>query len=141
MLRTTIPTITEPDASLPSYAHARDAGADLRTPTTIRIDPHGQAVVKLKVRVAIPERFFGWIASRSGLAAKGVTVEGGIIDSTYRGELGVILYNHTDSAVMFEAGSKIAQLIILPYAIATFEPVDALPTTERGEGGFGSTGA
>lgn len=105
------------------------------------IPARGRAIIQTGIRVAIPPGYFGWIASRSGLAAKGVTVEGGIIDSGYRGELGVIAYNHNPNAYMFGPGQKVAQLIIIPYVQAKFEPATELPESERGEGGFGSTGA
>ena len=93
------------------------------------------------VACAIPESFYGQIAPRSGLAVRhGIDVMAGVIDSDYRGDIGVILINHGHRPWRVTNGMRIAQLLILPCLVAAAEWVNDLPKTERGVGGFGSTG-
>lgn len=130
--------------SLPRYAQPGDAGADLISTETLTLAPGERALVGTGVSIALPEGYGGFVMPRSGLAAKhGITVVNapGTIDAGYRGEIKVILLN-TDRFTPFEitAGDRIAQLVIIPVVRATFLPVDSLPESERGEGGFGSTG-
>lgn len=128
----------------PSYAHPGDAGADLRSAESLTLEPGERALVGTGVSMALPEGFAAFVVPRSGLAAKhGITIVNspGTIDAGYRGEVKVILLN-TDARESYriEAGDRIAQMIVMPVAQATFTPVDALPDSVRGEGGFGSTG-
>ncbi|SEC20418.1 dUTP pyrophosphatase [Paramicrobacterium humi] len=128
----------------PSYAHPGDAGADLRSAESLTLEPGQRSLVGTGVSIALPEGFAAFVVPRSGLAAKhGITVVNspGTIDAGYRGEIKVILLN-TDASEPYriEAGDRIAQLIVMPVAQATFTPVDVLPDSVRGAGGFGSTG-
>ncbi len=135
----------DPDAARPRYAQPGDAGADLVAAESVTLAPGGgRALVATGLSVAIPEGYAGFVQPRSGLAVRhGVTVLNtpGLIDSGYRGELKVLLVN-TDPSAPFEVtrGERIAQLVIQQVAHVRFAEVEALPETERGEGGFGSTG-
>ena len=133
-----------PSARLPSYAHEGDAGADLYASAGVIIPPGGRALVPTGIAVAIPQGWEGQVRPRSGLALKhGITVLNapGTVDSSYRGEIGVILAN-TDKEKPFavSAGDRIAQLVIARAAAAVFTEAEELPDTVRGGGGFGSTG-
>lgn len=135
----------DPDLPLPKYAKPGDAGCDLLAAEDVTLQPGGgRALVATGIAIAIPEGYAGFIQPRSGLAAKnGITCLNtpGLIDSGYRGELKVLLVN-TDPNDSFNVvrGERIAQLVIQRVETAEFEELDALPTTKRGEGGFGSTG-
>ena len=130
---------------LPAYARPGDAGVDLYARAQVRLPAGGgRAQVPTGVAVAIPEGYAGFIQPRSGLALKyGVTCLNtpGLIDSGYRGELIVLLVN-TDpsSAFLVERGDRIAQLVIQKVEHVTFDVVDYLDETDRGEGGWGHTG-
>ncbi len=129
---------------VPAFAHPGDAGADLIAAEGVRLGPGERALVGTGVRIALPEGYAAFVMPRSGLAAKhGVTVVNapGTVDAGYRGEIKVALLN-TDRAETYEvsAGDRIAQLVVLPIPPVRFLPVDELPASVRGEGGFGSTG-
>jgi dUTP pyrophosphatase len=129
---------------VPAFAHPGDAGADLIAAEGVRLGPGERALVGTGVRIALPEGYAAFVMPRSGLAAKhGVTVVNapGTVDAGYRGEIKVALLN-TDRAEAYEvsAGDRIAQLVVLPIPPVRFIPVDELPASVRGEGGFGSTG-
>jgi dUTP pyrophosphatase len=128
---------------LPRYAHPGDAGADLHAREQLTIDPGDYALVATGVSMAIPEGYGGFVLPRSGLAARsGVTVLNapGLVDSGYRGELKVALINHGPAPLGIEVGDRIAQLVIMEVSTPEYVEVDALEDTERGPGGFGSTG-
>jgi dUTP pyrophosphatase len=132
------------EATLPSRAHAGDAGLDLHAADAARLAPGGRASVGTGIAVAIPEGHAGLVLPRSGLAARhGVTLANapGLIDSGFRGELRVLLLN-TDPAETFEvhAGDRIAQLVLTPFADAAPTEVEALDQSARGLAGFGSSG-
>ena len=133
------------DLPLPSYAREGDAGADLVAAEAVTLAPGGgRALVATGAAIAIPVGYAGFVQPRSGLALKhGVTCLNtpGLIDSGYRGELKVLLVN-TDPTEPFEVvrGERIAQLVIQRVEECRFAEVDELPSSERGEGGFGSTG-
>jgi dUTP pyrophosphatase len=129
----------------PAYATAGSAGCDLRAAieASLLILPGGRALVPTGVAVAIPEGYEGQVRIRSGLAHdKGLLVVNapGTIDSDYRGEIRVIVANLGSEPVTLERGERIAQLVFAPVARALFEKVSELPSSHRGEGGFGSTG-
>ena len=129
--------------SVPSYARDGDAGADLTASAYALIPAGGRVLVKTGIKIAIPYGYVGLVHPRSGLALKhGITVLNtpGTIDSGYRGEVGVILYNSGDEHFIVNAGDRIAQLVIQKVSTVEFNTVDALTESDRGEGGFGSTG-
>ncbi len=137
------------DLPLPAYETAGAAGADLRAnfPPDARagltLDPGARALVPTGLRLAIPAGFEVQVRPRSGLALKhGITLPNtpGTIDSDYRGPLGVIVMNAGDAPFHIAHGDRIAQMIVAPVVQADFALVDALDDTERGAGGFGSTG-
>lgn len=131
-------------SAVPSYAHPGDAGADLVSSEAVTIAPGGRVTVGTGVAIALPDGYVAFVVPRSGLAAKhGITIVNspGTIDAGYRGEIRVILLN-TDAREPYEVavGDRIAQLVVMPVTRARFVPVTTLPGTERGQGGFGSTG-
>jgi len=131
------------DARLPAYAKAGDAGADLCSAHATTLLPGEFKLIPTGIALAIPLGYVGLIHPRSGLAAKhGVTVLNtpGTIDSGFRGEIKVILINHSKEVYNIERGERIAQLVIQKVEGAFFEPTDELDATDRGNGGFGSTG-
>ena len=134
------------DAGLPLPVHARpgDAGLDLSACERVELAPGERAVVGTGLAVAIPEGYAGFVQPRSGLADRhGITIVNapGLIDSGYRGELKVLLINHGAEPVELARGERIAQLVVQPVADVKLVEVDRLPESERGMGGFGSTGA
>jgi dUTP pyrophosphatase len=131
------------DGMLPVYAREGDAGADLRSNEDVEILVGQQVLVKTGVRLGLPDGYVGLVCSRSGLALKsGVFVLNapGVVDSGYRGEVGVILKNAGSSTFFVKKGDRIAQLMIQKFESPKFVEVETLDVTERGEGGFGSTG-
>jgi dUTP pyrophosphatase len=130
-----------PEARLPSRGSARAAGLDLCAIERVTLAPGARAAVRTGLSVAIPAGFYGRVAPRSGLAVRhGIDVLAGVVDSDYRGEILCALVNHGTEAFEIEPGARVAQLVV--EAIATPEPAwaDDLEETERGAGGFGSTG-
>ncbi|MCK6080673.1 dUTP diphosphatase [Microbacterium sp. EYE_5] len=131
-------------AHVPVYAHPGDAGADLVSTEQVRLEPGRRALVGTGVRIALPEGYVAFVVPRSGLAARhGITVVNapGTVDAGYRGEIKVSLLNtDPDEAFDVAPGDRIAQLIVMPVPRVTFIPVETLPESVRGEGGFGSTG-
>ncbi len=135
---------SDPAVALPVYAREGDAGLDVAAAATVTLEPGGRELVPTGLRVAIPAGYAGLVMPRSGLALRsGVTVLNapGLIDSGYRGEIGVLLVNHGARTVVIQRGERIAQLVIQPVARAQLVEVRELPESRRGEGGFGSTGA
>ena len=129
------------DVKLPNYANPGDAGLDIYSAEEILLKPNEKKVVKTGVKMAIPNGHVGLIWDKSGLAAKhGLHVFAGVIDSSYRGEIGVVLKNFGEEAFKVEKDSKIAQMLIQPIVSANITEHDSLENTDRGEGGFGSTG-
>lgn len=134
------------DDSLPTprYAHEGDAGLDLYSAQDVKLEPGQRALVSTGIAVAIPEGYAGFVQPRSGLAAKqGVSIVNtpGLIDSGYRGEVKVILLNtDLEDSVRISRGDRIAQLVIQAVPAVALEEVDDLDGSQRGEGGFGSSG-
>ena len=129
---------------LPRYAHPGDAGADLACSEDLELAPGQRRLVGTGIAVAIPEGWAGFVHPRSGLAARhGLTIVNapGTVDAGYRGEVMVCLLN-TDAtrSVILRRGDLIAQLVFQRVGLAEFVETDALPTSERGSGGHGSTG-
>lgn len=136
-------TPIHPNAKLPTKGSKDAAGFDLYAAENVPIPAGTRAVVSLGIRMAIPPHHYGRIAPRSGLALKsGIDVGGGVVDADYRGEVKVILFNHGKEDFAVHAGDRVAQMIVTPCP--PFEmvagPVDEAGT-ERGVGGFGSTGS
>lgn len=133
------------DLPLPSYATLDSAGMDLLSAedSDITLQPGARAMIATGIAIALPSGFEAQVRPRSGLAAKhGVTVANspGTIDADYRGEIKVILINLGDADVTLSRGDRIAQMIIAPVVQATWNEVSDLDDTDRGAGGFGSTG-
>jgi dUTP pyrophosphatase len=133
------------DAALPERAYPGDAGLDLVSCERVALEPGARAVVGTGIAVAIPEGHAGLVVPRSGLAARhgiGIVNAPGLVDAGYRGEVRVVLVN-TDRSESFvvEPGMRIAQLVLVPVALAEPVEVEELPQTERGVAGFGSSGA
>lgn len=120
-----------------------DAGYDLYALEDCTIAPWSRAMIPTGVYLEIPEGYVGFVKDRSSMALAGLHCFAGVIDASYRGEVKVILLNTNDTPYEIQAGHKIAQIIIIPCYTAPLEPVEsieALTATERGSGGFGSTG-
>ena len=128
----------------PAYAKPGDAGLDLYAAQDASIDPGCREIICTGIAIAIPEGYAGFVQPRSGLAAReGLTIVNtpGLIDSGYRGEIKVIALNtDLENTIQIERGERIAQLVIQEVPVVTIDVVDELDATERGEGGFGSTG-
>ena len=129
----------------PKYKTDGSSGVDLSAflDKEVVIKPNSSELIPTGLQVAIPEEFEIQIRPRSGLAAKesiGVLNSPGTIDSDYRGELKIILFNHSNKDFIINNGDRIAQMVLVPILKMEFEEVDSLPDTVRGQGGFGSTG-
>ena len=135
----------DPSVEIPSYKTRGASGMDLMAfiDKTINLGPKKSCLIPTGLSVAFPDDYEIQIRPRSGLAAKNnisVLNTPGTIDSDYRGELKVILYNHGSEEFIVNNEDRIAQMVLVPIIKATFEEVESLPETIRGEGGFGSTG-
>lgn len=127
----------------PTQAHIGDAAVDLHSRIDFTLKPGERFAIPTGIAVAIPEGYAGLVLPRSGHARQhGISMVNtpGLIDPGYRGEVSVLLINHGDAAVGFGRGDRIAQLAVVPVAAAKWVEVDLLEETERGTGGFGSTG-
>lgn len=134
---------TDPAAQLPTYAHPGDAGMDVRSVEDLTIAPGERALVRTGLVLMLPPDAEAQVRPRSGLALKhGVTVlnSPGTIDAGYRGEVGVILVNLGAEPFVVEKGMKVAQIVIAPVTQAEVVEVSEIDSTDRGAGGFGSTG-
>lgn len=134
-----------PNAIIPTYGTAQSAGADLYSgmEQPVTIEPGKTEFIHTGIAIAIPEGLVGLVYARSGMACKkGIAPANkvGVIDADYRGEIMVALYNHGNEAVTVEPGDRIAQLVLTPFITAAFDESDSLDETDRGNGGFGSTG-
>lgn len=128
------------DAALPKRATADAAGYDLRAVQEVTVPARGQATIPIGIAVAIAQGHYGRVAPRSSLASKGIDVGAGVVDADYRGQVKVVLFNHSDTPYAAHAGDHIAQLIIERIATPEAQWADDLDDTVRGDGGFGSTG-
>jgi dUTP pyrophosphatase len=134
---------TDPAAQLPSYAHPGDAGMDVRSIEDVTLSPGARALIHTGLVLMLPPNAEAQVRPRSGLALKhGITVLNtpGTIDAGYRGEVGVILINLGTEPFVVEKGMKIAQLVVSPVAQVEVVEVTSVDETDRGAGGFGSTG-
>ena len=143
-MKVNIKKLTE-NAVVPTYGSPYSAGADLYAdiPDALTILPHTTAFVKTGIAMEIPAGYVGLVCARSGLACKRNLAPAnkvGVIDSDYRGEIMVALHNHGEKEEQIDKGERIAQIVIAPCVSADFCIVDELNDTDRGSGGFGSTG-
>lgn len=129
-------------AVVPKYAHAGDSGMDICSTDDVTIMPHSFSKIHTGIAAVIPDGYEIQVRPRSGMqCVKGIVGAWGTVDTFYRGEIGVALYNHTDDPYSVHAGDRIAQLVLAPVVRAEIEEVSEIDTnTERGVGGFGSTG-
>ncbi len=135
----------DPKVTIPEYKTSGSSGMDLKAflDNKVEIKPYKSALIPTGLSIAIPNDYEVQIRPRSGLAAKSnisVLNTPGTIDSDYRGELKIILFNHGNSNFTVSNEDRIAQMVLVPILKMKFEEVDNLPETVRGEGGFGSTG-
>ena len=134
------------NAIMPTRAHSTDAGLDLYSPVDFWIEPEGSpigdncAVIDTGVHIELPKGTVGMLKSKSGLNVKHSIIGEGVLDEGYTGSIKVKLYNLGSLPMNFNRGDKIIQLVIVPYYAPALELVDELEETERGTGGFGSTG-
>jgi len=137
-------TRLDPGVPVPSYATPGDAGADLVTTTDVVIEPGERVIVGTGVAIALPDGYAAFVHPRSGLAARvGLSVVNtpGTIDSGYRGEIRICLINHDlREPITLRRGDRIAQLVVQRVEHAVFREVDELADSQRGSGGYGSTG-
>jgi dUTP pyrophosphatase len=137
----TLPARVGENGSLPEYASTGAAGADLRASEGATIAPGARAAVPTDLRLQIPHGHVGLVWPRSGLAVRhGIDTLAGVVDSDYRGEVRVVLVNHGDEPFRIEKGDRVAQLLLQRVERAAFAAVASIGETDRGEGGFGSSG-
>jgi len=132
-----------PEAILPTYGTEDAAGMDLYAASEAEIAPQETAMISTGIAAEIPKGYVGLVFARSGLACKqGLAPANkvGVIDADYRGEIKVALHNHSKETKQVKAGDRIAQMAILPYLKVEIEEAEELSDTDRGAGGFGSTG-
>lgn len=128
-------------AKLPSYANPGDAGLDIYADETVTLSPNEKKTIKTGIAFALPPNHVGLVWDKSGLASKfHLHTFAGVIDESYRGELQIVLGNFGTEPYTIEHGKKIAQLLVQPIAYVKVEETSDLPSTQRGSGGFGSTG-
>ncbi|KAI0980200.1 hypothetical protein GJ496_008512 [Pomphorhynchus laevis] len=133
--------LLNPDASAPVRGSCKSAGLDLSSVERVIILAGQRALIDTGICVAIPDGYYGRIAPRSGLAVKhGIDIGAGVIDSDYRGQIKILLFNHGDTDYIVDVGSRIAQLICEKIAIPELLEVSSLDDTSRGSKGFGSSG-
>ena len=130
----------DPRAKLPCRAHATDSGADLFALERTVLAPRAVAKVRTGIAVELPENTSGIIWGKSSVESKGIKAMAGLVGASYRGELIVCMYNRNDTEFVFEAGQKVAQLVVMPTLYPAFEEAEELSGSARGAGGFGSTG-
>lgn len=128
-------------AVLPSVAHEGDAGMDIFASETVEIAPSARIAVPTGIAMAVPQGFVALVWDKSGRALNdGLKTMAGVIDSGYRGEVKIVVLNTADTLVTIHAGEKIAQILIQSVETPIITEVESLDDTERGSGGFGSTG-
>jgi dUTP pyrophosphatase len=129
-----------PGAIMPTRAHETDAGLDLYSPVRMVIRANDWECIDTGTHIEIPKGYVGMITSKSGLMAKEGITSRGTIDCGYTGSIKAVLFNHSKKDYIVEKGQKITQLVIMPIITPTPELVESLEDTDRGAGGFGSTG-
>lgn len=129
-----------PNGKVPNSGSEENAGYDIYSAQAVEIRPGQTVKVCTDLYMAIPKGYYGKLESRSGMASKGVITVGGVIDSNYRGEIGVCLLNTSDKVYNVEKGDRITQMIFHVSLKPEMKVVDSLDETDRGAGGFGSSG-
>lgn len=128
-------------AIIPTRGSAKAAGYDLYSAYDYVIPARGKCLAKTDVQIKVPHGTYGRVAPRSGLAWKNhIDIGAGVVDEDYRGNVGVVMFNHSDSEFTIKAGDRIAQLVCEKISYPEIMVLETLDETERGEGGFGSTG-
>ena len=128
-------------ATIPTRGSAVAAGWDLYASQECIVPARGKAIVSTDISIAVPVGYYGRVAPRSGMAWKKHTdIGAGVIDADYRGPVGVVMFNHSEEDLKIEVEDRVAQLVIEQISMAPLTEVDSLDDTERGEGGYGSTG-
>ncbi|MAH20736.1 MAG: dUTP diphosphatase [Flavobacteriaceae bacterium] len=128
-------------ATIPTRGSAVAAGWDLYASQECIIPARGKAIVSTDIAIAVPVGYYGRVAPRSGMAWKKHTdIGAGVIDADYRGPVGVVMFNHSEEDLKIEVEDRVAQLVIEQISMAPLTEVESLDDTERGEGGYGSTG-
>ena len=128
-------------ATIPTRGSEVAAGWDLYASQECVVPARGKAIIATDIAIAVPVGYYGRVAPRSGMAWKKHTdIGAGVIDADYRGPVGVVMFNHADEDLQVELGDRVAQLVIEQISMAPLTQVDSLDDTERGEGGYGSTG-
>ena len=135
-----IKVVVDQGANIPVRAHKNDAGLDLYATKGGVIFPFSRKVFDTGVHVAIPKGYVGLLTSKSGLMSNDGITNRGTIDSDYTGSIRAVLFNHSWKFIRIKPGQKVTQLVILPIITPEPDLVDSLEETERGNGGFGSTG-
>ena len=125
---------------IPTKAHEEDAGFDIYSPRHFTIEPRGSIFIDTGIHFEIPRGYVGMIKSKSGLNAKLGLLTEGVIDSGYTGPVGLKIYNNSDDEISINKNQKLTQIVFLPIPEVKLVEVDELEESERGEGGFGSTG-
>jgi len=138
--RSLIKVTLDAGARMPERAHPEDAGLDLFSPEAVKVPARGSAVIDTGVHVEIQNGYAGMIKSKSGLNIKHGIISDGVVDAGYTGSIRVKLYNLSDEDYMVELGDKISQLVIVPVVTPSVDIVGEIGGSERGDGGFGSTG-
>lgn len=127
-------------ADSPWRAHLTDAGLDLYSPVSMKVPANGSAIIDTGIHIEIPHGYAGFLKSKSGLNVKHGLISEGVVDEGYTGSVVVKLYNLSDEDYQIMAGDKISQLVLVKIGLQTVKIVDELAESERGDGGFGSTG-
>jgi dUTP pyrophosphatase len=143
MVKINVKVRKKANVDMPKQAHEGDAGTDIVIAESVTLPPWGRATVPTGLSMEIPNGFVGLMFPRSGLATKlGVSLSNcvGVIDSGYRGEIGVPLINNNGREVTLKAGERVAQMVFVRYAEPRYVEVEGLADSKRGEDGFGSTG-
>ncbi len=128
-------------AKAPTYANQNDAGMDFYSSESLQLQPGERKLISTGISMAIPSGYVGLIWDKSGLASKhGLKTMAGVIDAGYRGEVKILVHNLSNMPYQIEQGNKVAQMLIQPVEQKNIIEVENLEDTERGEGGFGSSG-
>ena len=140
MVKVKIKKLSE-DAMMPLKAHQTDAGFDLYASETVVIPSNGRKLIPTNIAMSIPQGYYGMVVGRSGNTIKrGLVGQTGVVDCGYLGGIGILAFNFTDDDIVIEKGERAGQIVITPILDCSLQVVDELGDTDRGDGGYGSTG-